>query len=220
MEETQNQTEVNEVSEVNQVSPPQSTNLSVDPKSKKASSKWALIFIALLILGGAGIFFFTRPTDNQESIPTPTYDVTPSEDTTTNTPTPSPEPVVKSEISIEIQNGTGTAGEAAYLQEKLKALGYTDIKTGNASSSDNTETTITFLKTTSQTVQDEIQKELEKIYKTVTVKTATTQKINVLVVTGLRIGQTAKPSATPTPVASGSASPSSSPSTTPTTSTQ
>lgn len=219
MEETQNQTEVNEAIEVPQVNPPQSTNLSVDSQSKKGKSKWLLIFIGLLILGGAGIFFFTRPTGNEEVIPTPFYEDTTIEDNVVDLPTASPEAVVKTDISIEIQNGTGIPGEAAYLQEKLKVLGYSDIEAGNASSTDNTDTTVTFLKATPQTVQDEIKKELEKIYKTVIVKTATTQKVNVLVVTGLRSGQTAKPvatstsKATATPVASSSASPSASPTT-------
>ena len=221
MEETQNQTEVTEVQEVPQVNPPQATNLSVDQKSKKGTSKWVLIFIGLLILGGLGIFFFTRPNKSEEAIPTPSFDVTPVEDTTTMEPTESPEPVVKDDISIEVQNGTGITGEAAYLQGKLELLGYSDIEVGNASSTDNTETTVTFLKTTSQTVQDEFKKELEKIYKTVTVKTATTQKVDVLIITGLRTGQTAKPEATATakasasPSASSTASPSASPTSTP-----
>ncbi|MDO8340489.1 MAG: LytR C-terminal domain-containing protein, partial [Candidatus Woesebacteria bacterium] len=130
-----------------------------------------------------------------------------NEETPTPLPTNTPAPVKKSEISIEIQNGTGITGEAAYLQEKLKVLGYSDIKVGNASSTDNTETTVTFSKTTPQTVQDEIKKELEKIYKTVNVKTSSTQTVDILIVTGLRGTQTSKPSTTATPKASGTATP-------------
>ncbi|AKM82881.1 hypothetical protein A2422_02825 [Candidatus Woesebacteria bacterium RIFOXYC1_FULL_31_51] len=217
MEETQNQTEVNEV---NQVTPPQPTSYTVEPQSKGGKSKWLLIFIGLLILGGAGIFFFTRSSNKEEATPTPSFEVT-NEETSTPLPTNTPAPVKKSEISIEIQNGTGITGEAAYLQEKLKVLGYSDIKVGNASSTDNTETTVTFLKTTPQTVQDEIKKELEKIYKTVNVKTSSTQTVDILIVTGLRGTQTSKPSTTATPKASGTASPkpsaTASPSSSPTT---
>ena len=213
MEETQNQTEVNEVSEVSQMTPPQSTNLSIDQKQKKGSSKWVLIFIALLILGGAGIFFFTKSSNTEEANPTPTFESVPFEDTFGDTETPSPEPVVKADISIEIQNGTGLTGEAKYLQDKLELLGYTDIVAKNAATTDNTDTVVTFLKDTSQTVQDEITKELEKIYKKVVVKTSTTQDVNILIVTGLRTGQTAKPSptATASPTATSTASPSASP---------
>lgn len=203
MEDVQNQ------QETAQVTPPQSTSFSVEPKTKSGGSKWILIFIALLILGGLGIFFFTKSENEAVPTPTPSFNVTPINNETTPAPTKSPEPVKKDDVSIEIQNGTGITGEAAFLQTKLKALGYTDIKVGNASSTDNTITTVTFSKTLSQTVQDEIKTELEKIYKEVTVKTSSTQKSDVVIVTGLRSGQTTKPvsSTTPRPSASASATP-------------
>lgn len=192
-------------SEVAQQGPPQASSFNQPNKVKASSgSKWLLIFIGLLILGGAGIFFFTKSSSEAIPTPTPSFNVTPIENKETSTPTPtkSPEPVKKSEVSIEIQNGTGITGEAKLLQDKLKALGYTDITVGNASSTDNTETTVTFLKTLSQTAQDEIKKELESFYKTVNVKTSTTQKSDVVIITGLRGNQTAKPSATATSSAS------------------
>ena len=49
------------------------------------------------------------------------------------------------------------------LEDKLKALGYTEITVGNADTTDNTETTVTFKKTLSQAVQDELKKELERL---------------------------------------------------------
>lgn len=196
-----------------QVTPPQSTSFSVEPKAKNSGSKWVLIFIGLLILGGAGIFFFTKSGNEPIATPTPSFNVTPIEDKNTPSPTKSPEPVKKDDVSIEIQNGTGIPGEAAYLQTQLKKLGFTDITAGNASSTDNTATTVTFAKTLSQTIQDEIKTELEKIYKDVNVKTSSTQKSDVVIVTGLRSGQTSKPisSGTPKPSASSSASPTASP---------
>lgn len=206
--------EVQTEAHADQVTPPQSTSFSVDPKQKNSGSKWVLIFIGLLILGGAGIFFFTKSDNEPISTPTPSFNVAPIEDNATPSPVASSEPVKKEDVSIEIQNGTGITGEAAYLQTKLKALGYTDIKVGNASLTDNTETTVTFSKTLSQTVQDEIKTELEKIYKDVNVKTSSTQKSDVIIVTGLRSGQTTKPTSSATPKPSASASPSAS--TTPT----
>jgi len=200
MEDVQNQPE-----EV-QVTPPQPTSYSVEPKTKSSGSKWILIFIGLLILGGVGIFFFTKSENEVVPTPTPSFNVTPIDNETTPAPTKSPEPVKKDDVSIEIQNGTGITGEAAFLQTKLKALGYTDIKVGNASSTDNTVTAITFSKTLSQTVQDEIKTELEKIYKEVSVKTSSTQKSDIVIVTGLRSGQTSKPASSVTPKPSGSAS--------------
>ena len=66
---------------------------------------------------------------------------------------------------------------------------------------------------------DEIKikaEELEKIYKEVSVKTSTTQKSDVVIITGLRASQTTKPVSSGTPKPSSSASASASPKTTPT----
>lgn len=140
--------------------------------------------------------------------------VVPIENKETSTPsaTSTPAPIKRDEVSIEIQNGTGITGEAKLLQDKLKALGYSDITVGNASSTDNTETTVTFLKTLSQSAQDELKKMLEGFYKTVNVKTSTTQKSDVVIITGLRGTQTTKPASSGTPRPSGSATPTKSPS--------
>jgi hypothetical protein len=54
---------------------------------------------------------------------------------------------------------------------------------------------------------------LQKIYKEVDAKTSATQKSDVVIIVGLKIGATAKPSATPTPVSS--PTPTASPSATP-----
>lgn len=176
------------------------------PKPKGKMNKWTLIIIGLLILGGGGVFFFTRGSKEVTPTPAPTV-----EGLSTSTPEPTPTPADKSKVKIEIQNGTGIAGEAAYLQGVLKSLGYSDIKVGNAESQDESTTTVTFAKTVSESVKDEIAKKLEDAYKKVEVKTSSTQKTEVLIVTGLRKGATAKPSPTATPKASPTPSPSPSP---------
>lgn len=202
--------------QIAQQGPPQASSFQTPTKPKNSSSKWVIIFIGLLILGGAGIFFFTKSSGEAIPSPTPSFGVVPiDEPETTPVPTKSPEPVKKSDVSIEILNGTGISGEAKLLSDKLKTLGYSDITAGNAETTNNTETTVTFAKTLSQTVQDEIKKELDSFYKTVNVKTSSTQKSDVVVITGLRAGQTPKASSSATP----SVTPSASPSATPTSST-
>lgn len=184
-------------------------------QKKKGSNKWLFIFLGLLILGGAGIFFFSSSTDNAKPSPTPSFGVIPVDEYTPEpTSTATPKPVNKEDVVIEIQNGTGIAGEAGYLQGKLKALDYTDIEVGNASSTDHSDTTVTFKKGTSTTIQNEIKTELEDIYKKVVVKTSSTQDADIVIITGLRSNQTAKPKSTSTPEAS--ATPTTSPSPTPT----
>lgn len=207
--------------EQTQVTPPQATAYSVSQtKQKSGGSKWLIIFIILLILGGAGIYFFTKSAAEPIATPTPSFNVTPIEDKATSTPvaTKSPEPAKKDDVSIEIQNGTGITGEAKLLSDKLKALGYSDITAGNASSTDNTATTVTFSKSLSQSIQDELKKELESFYKEVNVKTSSTQKSDVVIITGLRGTQTTKPaqSATPKSTSTGTATSSASPKASPT----
>lgn len=179
-------------------------------KPKPKMNKWILIVLGLLILGGVGVYLFTRGKAGEELTPTPTIE---GIETSTPAPTPTATPADKTKISIEVQNGTGITGEAAYLQGQLRSLGYTDIKAGNAESQDASDTIVTFAKSVSQSVQDEIVKKLGDLYKKVQVKTSSTQKVSVLVVTGLRKGATPKPSASPT--ASPKASPSASPTSTP-----
>ncbi|MDP3917817.1 MAG: LytR C-terminal domain-containing protein [Candidatus Woesebacteria bacterium] len=201
-------------SEVAQQGPPQASSFHSPTKSKSSSSKWVIIFIGLLILGVAGIFFFTKSSSEAIPSPTPSFGVVPIEENmeeSTPLPTTSPEPINKEKVSIEVLNGTGISGEAKLLSDKLKALGYSNITAGNASSTDNTEATVTFSKTLSQSTQDEIKKELDSFYKTVNVKTSSTQKSDIVVVTGLRGNQTAKPTSSATPSASPSATPTTNP---------
>ena len=210
MEET-NQEEAVKAQEEN--TPPAAPEVGFplsQPKPKGKSNKWFFIVVGLLILGGGGIYFFTRGAKEEETLPSPTVE---GVETSTPEPTPTATPANKKDISIEVQNGTGIPGEAAYLQGVLKTLGYSDIKAGNAESQDETTTTITFAKTVSESIKDEITKKLEDVYKKVEVKTSSTQKTDVLIVTGLRKGATAKPSptATPKPTSSPTASPSATP---------
>ncbi len=183
------------------------------PKPKGKSNKWIFIVVGLLILGAGGVYFFTRGQKEEETLPSPTVG---GVATSTPAPTPTLSPTDRKDVSIEIQNGTGISGEAAYLQGVLKNLGYSDIKVGNASSQDATKTTVTFGKSVSQTIKDEITNKLEEVYKDVDVKTSSTQSVDVLIVTGLRKGATAKPSPTATPKTSPSPSPTASPTGSPT----
>lgn len=183
------------------------TPITSAPKTNKGANKWLFIFLGLLILGGAGIFFFSSSASQSKPTPTPSFGVMPVDEFTPEpVATSTPEPVNKEDIAIEVLNGTGVAGEAGYLQGKLEDLDYTNIEVGNADSTDYTDTTVTFSKDLSTTVVDEIKKELEEIYKKVVVKTSSTQDMNVVIITGFRAGQTAKPESTPSPKATTSAS--------------
>jgi len=185
---------------------------------KKSGGPKTLLIIGILILVGIlGFVIFksaNKTSDTSSTEPTPFDNLTTTDQTTqVASPTPSststPKPADKSAVSIEIQNGTGITGEAAYLQNQLKALGYTDIKVGNATTTSATATTVTFDSSLSSAVVTELTQKLNTIYTTVTVKNATSATVDVVIVTGLRKGATPKPS-----VAT-SATPSATPTSTP-----
>lgn len=198
-----------------ETTPSQSSGVSFPtiPQNQNKSKKGLIILIIsiLAILGVLGFFIFKGSTPS--ATPTPIATV---EGSQTEEPTSTPEAVDKSKIVIEIQNGTGISGEATFLQSQLRNLGYTNIKVGNASSQDNTTTTVTFSKSLSSSLADELTEKLEGLYKKVETKTSSTSSTDVLIVTGLRKGATVKPSSTPTPKATASGSPKPSGSATPT----
>lgn len=203
-QEEQVQEQVEKIEEKPQSSP--EVGFPLSPRPKEKSSKAGLIILIVVALLGVGIFLLTKRAGEKEIAPTETPTVTSSP-----TPTASAEPIDREEVSIEVQNGTGIAGEAAYLQGQLRSLGYTDITVGNASSTDNETTTVTFKSGLNQEVIDEITSKLEGLYDEVTTKTSSTQTKDVVIVTGLRKGQTPRPSATATPTASPTATSSSTP---------
>lgn len=81
----------------------------------------------------------------------------------TSTPTPTPE-FDKGQLSIQVLNGTGTPGQAGDVKETMNALGYTEVETGNAESSENSTTTVVFSKKVPKSAQEEIVAELEKTF--------------------------------------------------------
>jgi len=182
------------------------------PKPKGRINKLVIFALVLLLLVGGGIFLFSRGSKEQNTgiSPTPTVEGL-SGPTSTPTETATPSPVDKSDVSIEIQNGTGITGEAAYLQGILKSMGYSDIKVANADADNHETTTVTFAKSLSSGVVDEITKKLESTYKDVETKTSSTQKTDVVIVTGLKKGATPKPTATATPTPTKTVTPTATP---------
>jgi len=210
MEENQREdinVQVEEKSEVQQ----ENTNPEVgfplsSQKTKKKNGSLIFIILGIVILVGGIIFFVTKGKEQSESMvsPTPTFQ---SIETFTPSPTETSEPVDKEEVTVEILNGTGISGEAGYLQGVLKTLGYSNIEVGNADEQDQEITTVTFSDTLDEANKSEIKTKLESLYEDVTVKTSNSADFDVSIVTGLRKGQTPKPSASATPEASKSPSP-------------
>lgn len=187
--------------------------IPVKQKSKTGLKTFLGIFILIIFIVGGFLIFKDSGKNTSEETPTPEVGGI----TTESSPSPTAAPVDKSKIVISIENGTGIPGEAAYLRDILKVAGFSVFKVGNATTSNNVTTTVTYSSSLDESIKTEITAKLNTLYKEVSTLSSSTQKDDVLIVTGLKKGSTAKPSATPKPSASPSSSPSGSPTASPTT---
>lgn len=131
--------------------------------SKKALIGGLITFVVVGILAG-GIFYFNSKVSNQTPVQSET-----SADLSTPLPTTqattSPEPQVDlTTLSINILNGSGTAGQAGVVQELLEEAGFETIETGNAGSFDFKATQVSLKPGVSETVFDTIKSALEGKY--------------------------------------------------------
>jgi len=174
-----------------------------------------LLLVSLVLAVGAVFYFlsFNNKKSSQsasEVEPTPEGLVVQEEANSSPTPTSTSTPAAvidRKVVSISILNGTGITGEAAYLQDKLEDLGYTNIKVANSSKQDYQKAVVTFSTKLSEAVKEEIKGELTKIYQGVEIKESATLVNEVEIITGLRAGQTPKSQATATPKATTSPAP-------------
>jgi len=226
MEPEQNQPieQVQEVSESSFREQESSSGVSfptVGGEKKSGGAKTLLIVGILVLVAILGFVIYKSATKKSEDSlleATPFEDLTtPSSEQTIESVTPAPSPaatVDKAKVKIQVQNGTGITGEAAYLQTQLGGLGYKDIKTGNSTST-VTATTVTFSNTLDSSVVTEITQKLNSIYQTVTSSTSSSSIFDAVIVIGLRKGATPKPSTAPTTVPSASPTASATPTATP-----
>lgn len=104
---------------------------------KKSSKKPVILVITVLLLiifGILGFKFFKSKKAVKPENPVPSA---------TQIPTPTPQSVLnRADWSFEVLNGSGAAGLAKKIADKLKDLGYPVIKTGNADRDDYPKTAI------------------------------------------------------------------------------
>lgn len=123
-------------------------------------------------------------------------------------PTQTPAPVDKKTVTIQVQNGTGTPGQAGSAVKALTDAGYlaANIKTGNAPDYTNTVTTIS-AKTGFDANAQEIKTALGGLFDNITINPTSldsTGSYDIVVVTGGKIYASptpaVNPSQTPIPV--------------------
>lgn len=183
-------------------------------KKKGGFGKFVIIFLGLAILAVVAYLVF-KGVSGSEAEPTATPSVESFSDTS-NEPveagTPEPSPTTdKKTISVKVLNGTGITGEAGFLQDVFKTLGYSKIEVGNADDQTQTSTEVSFSSDLAQDLMDEVTAKLKTLYQTVTTKTSSGQVSDIVVTTGLRKGATPKPLSSAKPTTSPTASPSATP---------
>ncbi len=123
---------------------------------------WKIIIGAIVVvLIAAGGFLYYQ--SSQKKLASPPTDTTV---TITNEPsaTPTPEDVKVDEYSIEIQNGSGIAGEAGRAQSLIEEQEFVVDLTGNADNYDYTETVIQAKEGVSEAWLDKLKEVLKGKY--------------------------------------------------------
>jgi hypothetical protein len=160
-----------------------------NPKSNKG------LFVALaitLIVGGAltgGILYSRSASTNQDirskAAETPEAVVT---EVVTETPTPTPEEIDLSKYTLQIQNGSGTAGQAGAVDELLQAEGFAEAETANADSYDYEDTEVQLKAGTPKAVYSAIERALNSDYTVVSADTLEENSdFDVVIVVGQKI---------------------------------
>ncbi|HRN69851.1 MAG TPA: LytR C-terminal domain-containing protein [Candidatus Woesebacteria bacterium] len=127
----------------------------------KESTMFLRIFIIIIVVGllaGGGYYFW----QSRSASGTAETEITPTPERERATPTP--EDVEKDAFSIEIQNGSGIAGEAGRAQELLEGEDFNVISTANADNYDYEETVIQASSDVSDAWIDELIAVLEQKY--------------------------------------------------------
>jgi uncharacterized protein YxeA len=201
MEEEENELQDEEVKE--DVATPDAPKFSSEPavgrrdrrKQPKVNKKILLIIVIIILIVLGGVFLLKEPKLEVEPIPKENLSQEVKEEPA---PTATSTPINKKDIKIEVLNGTGIAKAAAFLQEELNKLGYSNIDVGNVGDEKFTESEVTFSRTIDSQIRDEIKEKLEELYQEVTVKEGSLDDFDIRIIAGLRKGQVL-PTDTPTP---------------------
>jgi hypothetical protein len=171
---------------------------------QKAPSKsaWPLLLGAIIIAVIIGGVVISRQPKKQ--------DVKKDTQTETSSPAPTAQPTIdKATVKIQVQNGTGTPGQASQAVKALTEAGYSadKIKSANADSYDHATTTITS-KSNYDAIVSNIKEALKPTFSEISdgsTGLSDDSEFDIVIITGGKLFET------PTPSASDSATPSPTP---------
>ncbi|MBI3486301.1 LytR C-terminal domain-containing protein [Candidatus Daviesbacteria bacterium] len=90
----------------------------------------------------------------------------------------------KQQAKVQILNGSGVFGQATKLKDKIAELDYKNIQTGNATSSSQQETTITYTALVSTQIRDELNNLLNSLFEKVIISEGSLDSYDILITTG------------------------------------
>lgn len=156
-----------------------------DPE--KTNYLWIIIPTALLVgtLVGGLITYFSGVSKLDNAIVTPSP-VAVEKEVVETIPTASPSSTIKrSEIKLQVLNGSGIAGLAGKAKTYLEDLGYLDVAVGNATKSDFTDSVVS-VKNTSKEFSEAVIADLSKNYSVAkeTETLSTTSKYDFVITLG------------------------------------
>lgn len=174
------------------VEEPKAEETQTQPQEPNSGRNWTKIILVLSLIGNVilvGILFYAQATKigmfgSVGPTPTPSLEIT-------NSPTPTVEDVDLEAYEIEVQNGSGIAGEGARVKEILDKAGFKTGAVGNADNSNYTDTIITVNEEVSDGYIKELTETLEERGSVGKVeKFATGEDGEVLVIVGSELEET------------------------------
>ncbi len=132
------------------------------PQKKSNTRLYVLlgVFAALILILVAFYYYMQQKRAPQPTDVTTTITVAPvlpSATPTEASPTATLKPEIpKEDIEIRVLNGSGIAGEADRVQDRLAEADFTNVTTGNAPTLDSEKTSIVFRSTVPRAYKDEI----------------------------------------------------------------
>lgn len=166
--------------------PPQVDDMASGTSNK--GGKGLLIFVIVLVFLAVGVVGFVVYKSNSMSKaplvpePTPTSGMT---ETIEPTATPAPGITDKSEVKIQILNGSGVVGQAGKIATALEKEDFKTPETANYDGDKQSDTTVSYTAAVDKSLVDEVVTVLKKTFTTVNATvSATLTDFDIQIVTG------------------------------------
>lgn len=142
-----------------------------DGSKKKKIMIILLVVLLVIALAAGGLYFYNMMAAKQKASQSASKKQSAEQFKPDATATPTEAELADlAEYSVQVLNGSGTAGQAGVVEGLLEEAGFTDITTGNADEYSYTDTEITLKKGAPQSLYEAVEKALGSDY--VVVQTA------------------------------------------------